>query len=179
MKQIAGTLLLFFILKFTQAQQGTFPENFIGNWKGTLQWMMAGKPPQSFQMQLRIQPADSAGQYTWQIIYGEDNKDNRPYILKPIDTAKGHWLVDERDGILLDTYVHENCVHGAFSVQGSTIVDNYCIENAGTDSCKMQVEFFSIRLGDKRQSGKGNEETPYVDSYRIGSYQRGVLHKMK
>jgi hypothetical protein len=152
----------------------SFPACFIGNWKGKLQWMVAGKATQTFTMRLRIQPTDSANQYTWQIIYGDAGKDNRPYILKPIDTAKGHWVVDERDGIMLDSYVHGNSLHGAFTVQGNTIVDNYTIENG-----KMRVEFFSIKLGDKKQSGKGTEETPFVDSYKISSYQTGVLTRVK
>jgi hypothetical protein len=125
-------------------------------------------------MQLRIQPTDSANQYSWQIIYGDDNKDNRPYILKSVDTAKGHWIIDENDGIVLESYVHGNCIHGAFTVQDNTIVDNYCVEGN-----TMQVEFFSIKLGDKKQSGKGIAETPFVDSYKISSYQTAVLIKVK
>jgi len=151
-----------------------FPGCFIGNWKGQLQWIIAGKPTQSFTMQLRIQPADSVGQYTWQIIYGDSGKDNRPYLLKPIDTVKGHWTIDELDGIRLDSYVHGNCFHGAFTVAGNTIVDNYCIENG-----KMRVEFFSIKLAGKIPSGKGTADNPLVDSYPIGSYQTGILTKLK
>lgn len=158
----------------SQTIDSGFPRNFIGHWKGKLNWMVAGKPAQQFQMQLIIQPADTAGQYTWQIIYGTDNKDNRPYILKPADTAKGHWLVDERDGIILDSYLHGNCLQGAFTVMNNTVVDNYCIENG-----KMHVEFFSIKLSDKNQTGKGTDETPFVQSYRMGSYQKGVLTKIK
>ncbi len=155
-------------------EEATFPKSFLGNWKGRLQWMVAGKPAQTFSMQLKIQPTDSTNQYTWQIIYGDDNKDNRPYILKPIDASKGHWVVDERDGIMLDSYVHGNSIHGAFTVQGNTIVDNYRVEND-----TMFVEFFSFKLGDKKTSGKGTEETPFVDSYRMGSYQMGTLKKEK
>ncbi len=147
-----------------------FPHSFIGNWKGKLQWMVAGKPPQIFTMQLSIQPADSVGQYTWQIIYGDSLKDNRPYLLKPIDIDKGHWIIDERDGILLDSYVHGNSIHGAFTVQGNTIVDNYRVEND-----QLFVEFFSIKLANKKTSGKGTPETPFVESYQIGSYQVGTL----
>jgi hypothetical protein len=151
-----------------------FPKCFIGNWKGQLQWMVNGKPTQTFTMQLRIQSTDSVNQYSWQIIYGDENKDNRPYILKPVDTTKGHWIVDENDGIILDSYVHGNAIHGAFTVQGNTIVDNYKVEND-----KMYVEFFSIKLGDKKQSGKGTGDTPFVDSYKISSYQTGVLTRVK
>jgi hypothetical protein len=150
-----------------------FPRSFIGNWKGTLQWMVAGKPTQTFTMQLHIQPTDTAGQYTWQIIYGDDAKDNRPYILKPVDTAKGHWVIDENDGIILDSYMHGNSIHGAFTVQGNTIIDNYKIENG-----KMLVEFFSVKLDNKKQSGKGTTETPFVDSYLISSYQSGILTRV-
>jgi hypothetical protein len=152
-----------------------FPEDFVGNWKGQLQWLVNGKPAQTFAMQLIIQPADSAMTYTWQIIYGENGKDNRPYLLKPVDTAKGHWVVDERDGIMLDSYIHGSSFHGAFTVQGNTIVDNYTLENRN----EMRVEFFSIKLGDKKTSGKGTEDVPSVDSYKISSYQTGTLIRVK
>jgi hypothetical protein len=174
-------LLLFIVLSFSisviSAQNKadiSFPGSFIGHWKGKLQWMIAGKPVQEFSMQLIILPADTAGQFTWQIIYGDEGKDNRPYLLKPIDTAKGHWIVDERDGIILDSYVHGNAMHGAFTVQGNTIVDNYRVEG---DS--MVVEFFSIKLGDKKTSGKGTDETPFVESYKMSGYQIGMLKKVK
>lgn len=181
-------LVLLYCITFAQTKTGNskiaretealcdtvFPKCFIGNWKGKLQWMVAGKPTQIFTMQLRIQPTDSTNQYTWQIIYADDNKDNRPYILKPIDTAKGYWVVDENDGIILDSYVLGNCIHGAFTVQGNTIVDNYCVEGN-----TMKVEFLSIKLCDKKQSGKGTEETPVVDSYKISSYQTGGLSKIQ
>lgn len=174
MMKIFLSAILAFTCFFAAAQQAKFPQNFIGSWKGTLQWMVAGKPTQTFTMQLRIQPADTVSQYTWQIIYGDDDKDNRPYILKPVDTAKGYWVVDELNGIVLGSYVHGNCLQGAFTVHENTIVDNYCVEG---DS--MQVEFFSIKLGDKKQSGHGTDESPAVDSYRVSSYQKGVLKRVK
>jgi hypothetical protein len=149
-----------------------FPTCFIGNWKGELEWFVNGKPTRKFAMQLIIKPADSAMTYTWQIIYGENGKDNRPYLLKPVDTAKGHWIIDERDGIILDSYIHGSSLHGAFTVQGNTIVDNYTV-----DKGKMLVEFFSIKLDDKTISGKGTEDVPLVNSYKISSYQKGVLVK--
>lgn len=82
--------------------------------------------------------------------------------------------MDERNGIVLGSYIHGNCLQGAFTVHENTIVDNYCVE---ADS--MQVEFFTIKLEDKKQSGKGNDEVPFVDSYRLSGYQKGVLKKIK
>ena len=173
-KKIILSSLLLLMIHIVSAQNNEgFPLSFIGNWKGKMKWMVSGKGEQEFTMQLKIQAADSAGEYTWQMIYGDDNKDNRPYILKPIDIAKGHWVIDENDGILLDSYVHGNAIHGAFTVQGNTIVDNYRV-----DKDSMFVEFFSIRLAEKKTSGKGTEDTPFVDSYKISSYQQGLLLKV-
>lgn len=149
--------------------------SFLGHWKGKLQWMVAGKPTKEFTMQLIVVSADTAGQYTWQIIYGDSaTQDNRPYLLKPVDTATGHWVIDEKDGIVLDSYIHGNSLHGAFTVMGNTIVDNYTVRGD-----EMNVEFFSIKLDQKNRSGKGTEETPFVDSYKISSYQAGVLKRIK
>lgn len=147
-----------------------FPQNFVGDWQGRLQWMVVGKPVQEFSMRLIVQPADTTGHFTWQIIYGDQGKDTRPYLLKPVDTAQGHWIIDERDGIILDSYVHGNNLHGAFTVQNNTIVDNYRVEGN-----QLYVEFFSFKLSDKKTSGKGTSETPFVDSYRIASFQSGTL----
>jgi hypothetical protein len=150
-----------------------FPECFIGHWKGKMKWMVAGKPVQEFTMQLIIQVTDSANQYAWQIMYGDSAQDNRPYILKPLDTAKGHWVVDENNGIILDSYVHGNSLHGAFTVQGNTIVDNYTVNGN-----EMSVEFFSIKLTDKKTTGNNTDDSPLVDSYRISSYQAGTLKRI-
>jgi hypothetical protein len=153
---------------------GPFPVCFVGHWKGQLQWLVAGKPAQTFTMQLKVQPTDSAGTYTWQIIYGEQGQDNRPYLLKPVDMAKGHWVIDERNGIVLDSYLHGQALQGVFTVQGNTILSNYRLENG-----KLQVEFFTLKLGDKKTSGQGTAEVPQVENYRVASYQWGELVKVE
>jgi hypothetical protein len=156
-----------------QAQEKNFPADFIGNWKGSIEWRVAGKPTKNIPTQLKIQPADTAGQYTWTILYGDDHIDYRPYLLKPVDTAKGYWVVDERDGIVLDSYVHGKSIHGAFTLGESTLVDNYKVEDG-----KLYIEFFTFRLNEKKTSGRGTPETPFVDSYPITAYQSGVLTKV-
>ncbi|MFZ4058248.1 MAG: hypothetical protein ACOYKE_08900 [Ferruginibacter sp.] len=171
-------MLLAVIASAQQKDSTTFPANFIGKWKGEMQWMGSGRAPQTFTMQLRIMPTDSLNQYTWQIVYGDANNadtanDNRPYILKPIDIAKGIWVVDERNGIVLDSYVHGNAIHGAFTVQDNTIVDNYTVEGN-----TMKVEFYSIKLSQPKTSGLGTDDSPTVSNYPIKSYQVGVLKRV-
>jgi hypothetical protein len=154
-------------------QSNTFPQSWTGNWKGELQWYKGtAKEPQKVNMELRIHPTDSAGKYSWQIIYGSETADNRPYILLAKDTAKGHWAIDENNGIVLDQFWLANKFCGAFTVKNSTVVNNYWIDNG-----KLIVEFYSISAKPVAITGKGTEESPSVDSYKVSSYQKAILSR--
>jgi hypothetical protein len=168
---LSGLLLLVTVIG--SAQPGpAFPGILTGRWKGTVTWMRAGKAPQEFTMRLNVQPADS-GRYTWQLIYGDDQADNRPYLLIPVDTAKGHWAVDERNSIVLDSWWIGDTFTGVFSVQGSTILDQYRVVQEG-----LYVEFVSYATNPVRTSGAGTAESPAVESYAVRSIQRGVLKRV-
>jgi hypothetical protein len=175
MKNILVCLL--FVSSFSFAQkvkvEKPFPANFVGKWQGKLKWYSNGKYKMDFTMRLNILPTDTVGKYTWQIIYGEDKKDNRPYFLQAVDTAKGHWIVDENDGVKIDTYVSANTASSAFTVMNSTIMDSYTV-----DGNTMAVEFFTILLKESNTNGQGTTENPKVESYKIASMQKGVLKKI-
>lgn len=146
---------------------------FTGHWEGELVWSKAGsKNVQRVKMQIIIQPADTMGQYTWQIIYGDKGEDNRPYLLKPVDTAKGHWIIDERNGILIDQYWVGNRFSSLFTVQNSMIQDSYWIEED-----KLIAEFYGISTAPVTTSGAGTEDVPTVNSHEIRSYQKAILKK--
>lgn len=164
-------LVVFLLAGFSCfAQQ--FPKDFIGHWEGELHWFQPQKPePQKIKMQLRIQPADTAGQYSWQLIYGEEGKDNRPYILKPVDTAKGHWKVDENNGIILDQYWLGNRVICAFTVQTTTIVNSYTLENG-----MLTAEFYSLTASAVNTTG-GSNNIPQVTSYGAKGFQKALLKR--
>ena len=175
MKNVLFLLLGLSFSAMSQAQASLdFPQNWLGHWEGELSWYAGPNAPKKVKMQLKIQPADTLGHYTWQLIYGEQSEDNRPYILKPVDAAKGHWVIDERNGIALDQFLVGPVFGGAFSVQGSTIVNNYRLEE---DS--LLVEFFSMPTKPVRQSGEGTTESPQVDSYAVRSYQKAILKRKK
>ncbi len=165
----------FFLCLFRVVAQDHFPQSFVGNWKGTLDWFEAGKKePKKIAMRLRVFSTDTAGIYSWQIQYGEEGKDNRPYLLKPVDTLKGHWRVDEGNGILLDNYWLGNRLSVAFTVMNSTIFNTYRLEG---DS--LLVEFHSLTSKPVATSGLGTEGSPQVNSYGTKFYQRAVLRRVK
>lgn len=146
---------------------------FKGHWEGELIWSKVGsKEVQKVKMQIIIQPADTLGQYTWQIIYGNKGEDNRPYLLKPVDTTKGHWIIDERNGILIDQYWLGNRFSSMFTVQNSTIHDSYWIENG-----KLIAEFYGISASPVTTSGAGTEDVLIVNSCAIRTYQKAILKK--
>lgn len=176
LKNIRVCLIAFilFCLQQVQGQSVSFPESFVGNWKGVLQYYKTGKDTaQTVAMELKIQAIDTTtGQYTWNLIYGKLTEDNRPYLLKPVNTAKDHWVIDELNGIILDQFWVAGRFTGAFSVQGATIVNSYWIENG-----ELHIEFISYGTKPKATTGGNSAEIPPVDSYEVKGYQKAVLRK--
>ncbi len=169
-------LLLTFGLSVTAKCQSTsFPQSWVGNWKGELQWYKTGKAePLKVNMDIRIHPTDSINTWSWQIIYGSIADDNRPYKLVMKGTSGIHWVIDENNGIVLDQFWVANKFCGAFTVMGNIILNSYSMEND-----KLMVEFYTIGAKPITTTGKGTEDSPTVDSYRIGSYQKAVLQRTK
>jgi hypothetical protein len=170
-----GLLALLICFYFAGYSQTTsFPENWKGNWKGELHWYKAGKQePEKVNMELRIHPADTPGHYTWHIIYGTAQQDSRPYLLKQTDTTGIHWVIDEKNGIMLDQYWVGDRFTGAFTVQQSTLINSYYMEDN-----KLIVEFTGIGKKPFRTTGAGTDESPTVDSYQVRSYQKAVLYRI-
>jgi hypothetical protein len=170
---IRSVLALVFLFAGTRLMAQDFPGKFTGHWQGELLWYPAGKKePQKVKMQLIILPADTAGQFTWQLIYGDKNEDNRPYLLKPVDTARGHWLVDERNGILIHQYWIGQRLTNAFTVQSATILNSYWLEGNS-----LVAEFYSFSSSPVATTGRGTEEVPMVSSYGLGAYQKAILFR--
>ena len=164
-------LITLFIANPGSAQPSTFPANWAGNWKGELRWYSAKKTaPQNVMMELRIRKEDTSSHYSWQLVYGADNRDNRPYSLIPIDSASGHWAVDEHNGIVIDQFWVGDKFCSAFKVQQTTIVNNYWLEGD-----KMVVEFCSFSAKPVSTTGAGTDESPLVESYRVTGFQRAIL----
>jgi hypothetical protein len=155
------------------AQSNPFPKGWEGNWTGELLWYKgAAKEPRKVNMELRIHSTDTLNKYSWQIIYGSGSKDNRPYTLIAKDTAKGHWAIDENNGIVLDQFLIADKFCGAFTVGSSTIVNNYWMDND-----KLIVEFYNLSGKPIATTGKGTEDSPTVDSYKVTTYQKAVLSR--
>ncbi|MEY4926317.1 MAG: hypothetical protein RI894_753 [Bacteroidota bacterium] len=158
----------------TASRTIVFPRDYIGDWEGTLMLHSPTKGQfQEVKMALKIHPLkDSAGQYTFQLIYGDGGADNRPYRLVAVDSTKNHWLVDENDGIKLDGYFIDNTFIQLFSIEGVTLTCFDRLENG-----VIYHEIVSAKQKPVRTSGGTSKDTPSVDSNPILSVQKAFLRR--
>lgn len=106
------------------------------------------------------------------MVYAGNYDAVRAYVLQAVDKTKGKWMIDEKNGILLEQFLYGNQLTGVFTVQDATIVNSYRVEQD-----QMTVEFTSFKLSPSLSSGGQSEDIPPVESYTVYSYQRAVLKR--
>jgi hypothetical protein len=148
-------------------------QKWTGTWQGNLAWQESKDSVSTVRMRLIIQPLDSADWYTWNLVYGDSETDNRGYTLKPVDWRTGHWQVDEHNGIVIDQYLFGNSFVSSFDVLGTHIVDEF-----ESDNDEMTVRFFSFSTQPECITGEGTETSPRVQSFPLQSRQKVVLHRI-
>lgn len=156
--------------------QNIFSQNidsWTGNWAGELIIYSAPgyEKINSVHMELHISKTDSAGIYNWHIIYRDSTKDHRKYLLRTIDESKGKYLIDERDGIMLEADLLGNKLISRFIVQGSLIDIAY-----EQESDRIIFEVFAGSETPESTSGS-TAENIIVSSYKVTNYQKAYLLK--
>lgn len=149
-----------------------FPKDWIGDWKGTMEWTRSGVKTEKVPMRLLIAASDRAGTYTYRLSYGEGGKDDRPYLLKLVDAKTGHWQIDERNGIVLDHYWLDGTFVGVFTVGGNTIMTTERRE--GDVLITEMITYDSAALS----TSGGKDGVPTVTTNKIKSIQRARLRKV-
>ncbi|MEO0897418.1 MAG: hypothetical protein AAFY71_13515 [Bacteroidota bacterium] len=170
MNKILALCLL--ILPFSMYAQASFPESWMGNWKGDLQIMGVDSAKQTIPMELVVGKHDSVGRWQWTIIYHGPKKDDiREYELVEIDAAKGHYQVDEKNSILLDCFYFNGMLTSRFEVDNSLLLINYSEGEEG-----LRFEVFWGKLGTKEETGLEVKENQ-IFSYPVSAYQYALLKK--
>lgn len=175
--QAMKALFFFILIGMTPglmlAQIG-LPESWQGNWQGELRIYDAQGERQRIPMELHIQAQDRS--FTWHIIYGADKeKGLRAYLLRSVDAAKGHFVIDEQNGILLDAYLLGGQLLSRFEVMGNLLQSR--VEVVG------DTLYYEIVYGGWdaiRQSGDtvvDGDSIPPVRSFAIQGRQYAVLRR--
>lgn len=123
-------------------------------------------------MKLSIGTKDAEGRRAWQLQYGMgEEADIRSYHLIEVDTAQGHYQIDENNSIILDANLNGNTLTERFSVMNSLLTITHRLEQDRL--------IFEVVAGKETPSDStgGEGEVPYVKNYAISSFQRAILTK--
>lgn len=142
----------------------TFPNGWLGVWRGPLS-IMGGAKPQDMAMELHIQSL-AADQWTFKIVY---NNEPRDYVLIAKDLAKGEFVVDEHNSIVVDARLIDGTLFSQFSVSNNFVEARYT-RHAG-------VLDFEILMVDAKSPNKtgGGSGAPEVLSFPVKVLQRAQL----
>ncbi|HAD14360.1 MAG TPA: hypothetical protein DCF33_18210 [Saprospirales bacterium] len=171
-------LINIFLQSQLSGQNAVFPESWSGDWKGTLEIYNGKGKVNSVEMTVEIHQIDTStqGRYTFGLIYGSKEKDWRPYELVPVAPEKGIWKVDEKNSIVMESYLYGPKLLCWFVVQGSRVLCTY--EKTDEQTMVFQVisgtETAISSTGNTRQ---GEEDIPEVKTYPCSVFQRAVLKK--
>lgn len=167
--------LILVLLGFKGYSQESFPASWEGNYKGELEIYGVDSIAMKIVMKLDIKKkSDSI--YKWKISYDLKGKDDvRDYVLKLIDAKKGHYVIDEKNTIEIDSYFKTNILTSFFKVMNSYIVATYAKKE---DSIIFEI----ISADGKNINSTGNTDfkgktIPKVDSYFVNGRQKAVLIK--
>lgn len=154
-----------------------FPESWAGVWVGELEIWKGSKVMQSIPMETIIGPTAVADEYKWVTTYdqGKSEEENveKPYVLKIVDSEKGHYIIDEKNSILIEAYLFDNKLASWYTVGKSFIQATY--EKRGDEI------IFEIFAGGKEPvsvtggTTMGEEEIPVVETMPYNVMQRAVL----
>lgn len=145
-----------------KAVASPFPQGWVGRWVGEMS--VTGVPgTDKVGVELDIQPREQ-GKYSWSLRY--QGQPERPYELVPVDPSRGHYLVDEKNGILIDSYYQDGVLTSQFEVGRNRITARYELEG---DELKLEMQSFGKEP--VRESAHG------VKAFPLGSLQRATLRK--
>lgn len=157
----------------------SFPAAWAGTYQGTLEVYTAAGRQMAIPMQLELSASDTNGQWHYRLTYGADTSDVRPYLLIPRDTSQGHYLVDERNGILLDAWLFGGALYQCFDVGESRLMLSL---RPGAEAGTLIWEIAVWPLSAAHISGDtliDDAQIPAVGSYTLRAVQRAHLQRIR
>lgn len=161
----------------TQAEEAekiyAWPADWLGTWAGSMKVRSIGSDKvQLYPMKLMVAETDTTGKWAWTLTYGEGEKaDVRPYILIAQDSTNSHFIIDEKNSILLDQYLVGNHFISRFEVNGNLLIMD--VRHEG-DYLVSQITHGSME--NLRKSGEELKDIE-VSAYPIRGIQEAVLHR--
>jgi len=159
--------------------QNSFPESWLGNYKGDLHIYGVDSIKMNIKMGLDIVKTSKDSIFDWTITYKmKDKKDVRAYSLIVIDSQKGIYQIDEKNSIVIDGYLHnDNVFTSFFKVMTNYIIATYTKNEDGTLTFEI-ISSKSIPVSTTGNTKFKNEDIPEVNTYPVNGRQKAVLKKI-
>jgi len=157
-----------------------FPDSWVGHWRGPATLSAPGRPDLTFTMELRVTPLEDGEGYAWLVAF-RDHAGADPghgdqvhsHVLRPVDAAKGHWQVDHRNSIKLDSFFLGNALHTRFDMGQNSLDARYVMQDGA-------IEFHSTNFRRSALSVTGGKEgAPVVSSYELGAVQSARMIRVE
>lgn len=153
---------------FGQDNELVFPDDYIGIYKGTMEWYSDAGDYQTIETEFHLLPSDSIpGAFKYVLVY---DGAPRNYTLLVKDKEKGLFEVDENNGIVLSARLRFNTLYSFFQLDDSFLSSSF--EFLGES---MVIEFATTNVTQKVQTGTNTEYD--IHAYPIGPVQKAVLKK--
>jgi len=153
------------------SSNNSFPQNWQGTWSGTMLNRSVKGKSQNVPMTLRIQPvSNNPLRYTWQITYGVGAKKLvRSYELVVKDRGAGHFVIDEKDGTLIDAWWVGNTLYSQFRVGNKLLNSQY-----ERQSDRLRYKLVTYQPLNSPPAEGSQQKVPF-ESYQIGAVQSAEL----
>ncbi|MCF8247612.1 MAG: hypothetical protein K9J37_14845 [Saprospiraceae bacterium] len=171
-------LPLFFLFSTSLLNgQSNFPAAWSGNWSGKLEIFNATGKLQELPMELQIWEQDTVPEtYSFIIIYGEDKvAGKRDYQLITMDSAKGRYLMDEKNSIKMEAYYLNGKLVQWFEVEGTMLYTT--TELVGEELLWEIISGSSTPVSTTGNETVDGEEIPPVRTFPVGAMQRARLRR--
>jgi hypothetical protein len=146
------------------------PVEWHGRWTGTLKITPVAGEAQETPMEMVIEPLKDSKNYRWRIVYGKGPA--REYELIPQEKAN-HFVIDEKNGLLIDAWLIGGTVHSFFQVAESMIPVRY--ERNG-DTLRFSLTVSTNKDPRTTKMTKGDFE---AKAFRLQSVHVAELKKSK
>ena len=169
---------LTFIL-FTLLIGSTYAQNIPGDWLGDWYGVLEIKNPKgqtyTVNMELHLSKTDTADNWKYVLVYDNgQTRDERKYNLVKKDSLPGLYEINENNGIIINEVQIGNRMFQRFEVMNNVIYGITTYEKG-----KITWELVTDNSQLSFQSGKGDEEVPFVTTFFPVNYQRAVLTQKK
>lgn len=144
------------------------PASFVGTWDGSMKMYGGdGALGQEVPMRIEVEAAEPGGAQPFRLIYGDPaTSPVRDYQMVPVEGEKNHFLHDEQNGILLDTYLVGDTLYSQFEIGNVRIDSRFRVEG---DTLISEMTTFGVTAS--RDTRPSADDTTIVRSYPLRGVQ--------